>query len=321
MRKIRNAFTLVELLVVIAIIGILVALLLPAVQSAREAARRTQCSNQLKQIALATLNFENSHGNLPAGSRTIEPDVQGPYRSTWTVDILPQLEEQALHDLWVPEQGFSHDDNQALRETIVKTYICPSDLADELRSSPETGPGKNLLWAVGSYRANSGRSAGGSDGRKYWDEPRVNDISTTDMPSYWQGPMHVTVDNRTRQELVPVQLRKITDGTSKTLLVGERHTETHTSRRTFWAYAYTSYNQSSGFPESRVLIADYDRCVAIGPSGHNCKRGWGSLHPDIVQFAFCDGSVTNINLSVDMELFVASCTIQGEEIESLGSEN
>ena len=99
-RRRSPAFTLVELLVVIAIIGILVALLLPAIQAAREAARRTQCSSNLKQIGLAILNFESTNGALPAGSTNKNTKIGGPYYSTWTVDILPHLEQTSLYDRW-----------------------------------------------------------------------------------------------------------------------------------------------------------------------------------------------------------------------------
>jgi len=132
-----RGFTLVELLVVIAIIGILVALLLPAVQAAREAARRSQCMNNLRQIGLGVLNFEQSNGHLPAGSTTRTPQLSGPYYSTWSVDILPQLEQQAVYELWHPEAGFSRGINRALRETFLQVYLCPSDSGPVMERVPQ----------------------------------------------------------------------------------------------------------------------------------------------------------------------------------------
>ena len=132
-----RGFTLVELLVVIAIIGILVALLLPAIQAAREAARRNQCLNNLRQIGLGVLNFEQANGRLPAGSTTETPKLDGPYYSTWTVDILPQLEQQAVYDLWHPEAGFSRSINRALRETFLQVYLCPSDTGPVVERVPQ----------------------------------------------------------------------------------------------------------------------------------------------------------------------------------------
>jgi prepilin-type N-terminal cleavage/methylation domain-containing protein len=181
LRRHTHGFTLVELLVVIAIIGVLVALLLPAVQAAREAARRTQCANRLKQIGLAVLNFENSRTRLPAGSLS-RGGIGGPYHSTWSVDILPYLEKQSLYNLWNPEIAFSKGPNRILREAVVDSYLCPSDIQEELLIKPESGPGNKQLWAIGSYRANSGRSLG-SNGDQYWDNAMLNNISTDDVPS------------------------------------------------------------------------------------------------------------------------------------------
>src|SRR5690349_2864136 len=93
-------FTLVELLVVIAIIGILVAMLLPAIQAAREAARRSQCANNLKQIGIAILNFESTKKRLFFFKQKTAYEITGPYRTTWSIDILPYLEESGLYDIW-----------------------------------------------------------------------------------------------------------------------------------------------------------------------------------------------------------------------------
>jgi prepilin-type N-terminal cleavage/methylation domain-containing protein len=316
-------FTLVELLVVIAIIGILVALLLPAVQAAREAARRSQCTNNLKQIGLAALNYESSRRSLPPGSRTADNNYLGPYYATWSVEILPYMELQSLQDIWDPTVDFGAPTNKALRETTVEAYLCPTSKPEARIIVPDTG--SKELWAVSSYKANSGR-ARGSSSIEYWDEPRVDDVAKTRMPTSWQGPMHVTIEprvgyQRKRSELVPVKLRKISDGLSNTFLVGEYATASRPERNAFWAYAYSSYNQSGGFRESRTLLADYDRCLAIGGGGQDtCKRGWGSFHPGVIQFVLCDGSVTTIDEYISMDVFVAATTIQDGELETLAQQ-
>ncbi len=318
----KKAFTLVELLVVIAIIGVLVALLLPAVQAAREAARRIQCSSNLKQVGLAVLNYEQSRGKLPAGSTTKNLARIGPYFSTWSVDILPFLEQTTVYDLWNPELQLSHfTDNKILRETFISAYLCPSDINLNELARPETGPGSLWQWAPGSYRAMSGHSLG-AGGDHYWDNPDVHKVPDLVLPE-WRGAMHNIPLKGTItdpiQFLQPVELRQITDGTSNTFLVGEYHTLTRQDRRTLWAYAYTSYNQSSAFFESRTLLPDFEKCQTIGGGGsQTCKRGWGSMHSGgVVQFVFCDGSVHSISPDVDMELFVASATIQNEEVQTL----
>jgi hypothetical protein len=126
--------------------------------------------------------------------------------------------------------------------------------------------------------------------------------------------------NQVPQLSAPRALKQsqITDGTSKTRLVGEYMTRTNPRRRTLWAYAYTSFNQSSGIPESRTLIPDYQLCSNLPGGGcdgpDNCKRAWGSFHAGgIFQNVFCDGAVRSISEDVDVAVFVASCTIQGEE--------
>src|SRR5438132_1428634 len=127
--RIRNGFTLVELLVVIAIIGVLVALLLPAVQTAREAARRNQCANNLKQIGLGVFNYNDVHQVMPAGN----------YHSvfgSWLVHLLPYVEQQSLYAMYrndgmagYPNAGirYGSPENLPVTRTQLKVYTCPSD--------------------------------------------------------------------------------------------------------------------------------------------------------------------------------------------------
>jgi prepilin-type N-terminal cleavage/methylation domain-containing protein len=137
----RNAFTLVELLVVIAIIGILVGLLLPAVQAAREAARRMQCGNNLKQISLAMLNYESANKRLPAG-RTPAPAVHSAFAS-----MLPFMEQNAVYNSIDFSNTFSHVNNDLARGAFIPTLLCPSD---KINVIPIAG------WAGTNYRSNQG---------------------------------------------------------------------------------------------------------------------------------------------------------------------
>jgi len=316
MRMRREGFTLVELLVVITIIGILIALLLPAVQAAREAARRAQCANHLKQIALALHNYHAACGSLPHGNinRTAgncpgmeEPTVSYSTRfGNWLIAILPYMEQGALFDRYSLGDLNESAENQAVRETSVAAYLCPSDSAPRRAAVPATGPAAaaGAKYMPGSYRAVSGRS---DDGMNYLDSEMMYDFETKS-----RGPIHIVgVWGYDTESIAGIR-----DGTSNTLMVGESTTRTSTGYRTFWAYSFAYYTMSGATAQSRTLLGDFDRCVEIGGAGGDipCKRGWGGLHPSGMNFALCDGSVRFLADSIDMELLTGMATIAGGEL-------
>jgi prepilin-type N-terminal cleavage/methylation domain-containing protein len=163
--KRRQAFTLVELLVVIAIIGILVALLLPAVQAAREAARRAQCLNNLRQVGVAALNYENTRKALPPGSGYLRTDPKD-FRGTWVTRLFPFFEEQAIADQYdydeypdSPDSDADGKNNSVLAPKIlIKTLICPTDpvASNPILENRRQGAGSHNpvtaqgLWYTGS---------------------------------------------------------------------------------------------------------------------------------------------------------------------------
>ncbi len=265
----RRGFTLVELLVVIAIIGVLVALLLPAVQAAREAARRSSCANNLKQIGIAVHNYHDTYLVLPVGGVQPGSCCGTPSAAGWGIFILPFMEQKPLYDQYDFNTWNDQSRNTAntfVTTQFVKTYICPSDVNTNRLEKPASGPGSGLDYAPGSYRAVAGISDGDN-----WMDANEGDAYTNNNrgPIYTIGGTHNGMTG-SNHNFKGENLGGILDGTSNTLLAGEYHTRTQLRRRTFWAYTYTSFDQSHiivGQP--RALLPDYDRCDAIGGRGGN----------------------------------------------------
>jgi prepilin-type N-terminal cleavage/methylation domain-containing protein len=313
--RLRLGFTLVELLVVIAIIGILVALLLPAVQAAREAARRSSCSNNLKQIGLAIHNYHDTYKLLPPGNINCNGwpvcnnsvSIGQPWLTGWAIAILPHMEQQPLFDKYNQNYPNNHTSNVPVVQTFVEPYICPSDINTKATEVPDSGPHNNIRYAPGSYRAVSGvtQTAGGSN----WDETNPN-------PQTNKGPFHVVWNGFPNVE----NFASILDGTSNTLFVGEYHTRTVNRRRTFWAYTYTSYACSSVHRGSPTAfgIPDYDLCDNAPPAGagannNDCKRSFASFHPGGLNFCLGDASVRFIAKTIDRPILYGAATVQGQE--------
>ncbi len=279
------AFTLVELLVVIAIIGILVAMLLPAVQSAREASRRTQCLNNLKEMGLAVHSFHGIRKMLPS-SRACD------HKDTWLVQIMPYLEEKALGIQWKPGICF-YDQTPAMRETLVDVYLCPNrgrgrplviSTPDGLHSHP-TGPYPS---AYTDYAATSTTFTSDSTGDLTGQEQRKFD-----------GAMIYGDYNEKSQDLVITGMRsltsfkKITDGTSKTFLAGET--------TSYQAEKIAAYN------------GDFNWGWVINESepireGNAKSNSFGSDHPGVCNFALVDGSARSMSNQSDIKLLKALVT-------------
>ena len=313
MNKRATGFTLIELLVVIAIIGILIALLLPAVQSAREAARALQCHNNLKQIGLALQNYHEAAGTFPPGGVVEGLCCNTKSQTNWAISLLPYLEQETLHDQYNHKAYNEDPANAFIRNKMVSVYVCPSESETDVPSSPATGPGKNLTFMPGSYAAVTGRA----ESNAWWGNSNTTSPS---LPMRWRGVLH-TVGERGPTGVAGLKLgtesiRDIRDGTSSTLMIGERSVVVPHNRRTVWAYSYGQYNKSAAYAQTRTLLLDYDQCVEIGgPGGANpCKRGFSSYHPQGMHFLFCDGSVHAFSMKIDMTLFVEMATIAGKEV-------
>ncbi|MBN1854488.1 MAG: DUF1559 domain-containing protein [Pirellulales bacterium] len=220
-----RGFTLVELLVVIAIIGILVALLLPAVQAARESARRSECQNRIKQLGLSLQNYHSAHATFPP-SAYFDPSAGSPEWSrihypNWVILALPYIEEQALYDSFDFTVPISHDANRIPRGKMLTSMLCPSDQGYE---TPFSLPSEGENWARGNYGANgclgaysttwAGRSGAGPDA-EMWQHELTG------------GVMGANVSR---------SISQIIDGTSQTILLAELRIGLDASdRRGTWA--------------------------------------------------------------------------------------
>lgn len=212
----RRGFTLVELLVVIAIIGILVALLLPAVQAAREAARRTQCVNNLRQLSIAMHNFADSNGGLPPIAKFWDNDEMaafyqgsafGPYGGWyddhgWYIPLMPYIEEANLADLGNPDAPLSNPVNEAVRKAMVKAHECPSDIGLTRNEWPRAD------WARvrSNYVVNGGNTVYGQ-----------HNVGTAGRPF----PEFIEAGGGPFIPSEPGRFAKIIDGTSNTLMMSE----------------------------------------------------------------------------------------------------
>src|SRR5947207_4018726 len=342
----RRAFTLVELLVVIAIIGVLVALLLPAVQQAREAARRMTCVNNLKQIGIALHNHHDVKAYFPVGG--MQTGHNGtPCYTTWTIEILPFIEQQALYQQYRQDLLNTDPINRInVGQQRMVPYECPSDPVRFKLEPPASGPDTTNNWRHGSYRCVSG-ICGNILSYGAWDtfEPPLWPNNTLDKG--WRGVLHATSSayNGVAAQIVPdtsapsastaqlggpERFQNITDGTSNTLMVGECTFIDVTRRGTFWAYGYASYNESSICDESRQLTHKYGSPTptplpngtgCAGSPGRDadqkCKRSFGSLHNNMINFVMADGSVRAISYNADLSLLRPMASIEGGESNTL----
>ena len=334
-----RGFTLVELLVVIAIIGILVALLLPAIQAARESARRSGCINNLKQLSLACVNYESAQGALPYARKY---DIWDTY--TWVQLVLSQMEEQATYDnYWtLPQKGYEQTtpgpngpigDEARLRtarHAKLPPHYCPSDLTPQ--------PNEMDTRAFGFWRGNYRGCIGSGDMYGL-------SIDNTDPEPLGKGAFGVKqrqgVDEDSRERTEEVRFSQISDGTSKTLLLSEGMVPTvsgwggalgETIYGNMGGALFSTFNTPNSSSPDAVIgpcpdqLNDADfraPCVSIASvswwsqGGRRSHAAARSRHPGGVNVAMADGAVAFISDSIDLIVWRSAATRAGEESHSL----
>ncbi len=329
-KRIDRGFTLVELLVVIAIIALLIGLLMPAVQSVREAARQTQCRNNLKQIGIALASHSTRQSAFPAGAEYTGPvdDQSSPtatrdaVRLNWGIASLPMLEQQAMFDAYDNSLPNTSPTNLPVARTHLPVMTCPSDPHAGMWVVPsQISGGLDQGLAAGSYKGIAGK--GGINFYFDWSR-QVLFMPGTGVPYAARGPLHmVYVNNPDRREFAPVQPGHVRDGMSTTMLVGESMTIDSAGHRAngqaFWASGYHYESLAAAHAPSYTRLADYDRCLTLAGGIHNlCSRLIASTHPgDVFGVAMCDGSVHSMAATIDGSVFQALATIAGGEVAAL----
>ncbi|HEX5472961.1 MAG TPA: DUF1559 domain-containing protein [Lacipirellulaceae bacterium] len=292
----RPAFTLVELLLVIAIIGTLVALLMPAIQAARESARRASCMNNLKQIGVAITDYELTHKVFPPGAvwGRWDPPNKVRFQGSMLMYILPYMEEEAIFDAFDFKQ--LNTDGQTLPgtgtpigSTAVTSFICPSD---DLYHGTYGGRG------IFNYAASNGPT-------QLYDNPECScanpydptlQMAPIDNPQNYAGPF-TRLGVRTKAS-------QITDGLSNTIFVGEVRVGCSEHPQAGWAWT----KDGNGYYSTLIPI-NFDTCNVNAPDPCNRPCSWNtsvgfkSAHPGGAQFLFGDGSVHFLHESIDMKSY------------------
>lgn len=286
-------FTLIELLVVIAIIAILIALLLPAVQQAREAARRTQCRNNLKQIGLALHNYHASFNAFPIGHQYSgnfdgnPNNAEGGNGFGWTFYLLPYIEQAPLYLQFRPEFPLSNENfpqsndtpgsNRILAATVVPNMRCPSDVVPDAKDFGVAGnSGRMLPQATTSYKGSAGSFFNNSQGTEAMNQQRFNGLFYRDSR---------------------VRIRDIPDGTSNTLMAGEFTWNLSQATRMYGAVSAT-LGYAMGASNGLLSNAEFGINPPANSAGNILNSSWHSLHTGGALFLFADGDVRFISQNI-----------------------
>ena len=332
-RSKEHGFTLVELLVVITIIGILIALLLPAVQAAREAARRAQCTNHLKQLALGALGHEAANGFFPSGgwgpcwAGVPESGFGRRQPGGWIYSVLPYIEQQPLHDLGL---GVDNSATPKLSDCVLQAVGTPlSVLICPTRRNPVLYPhgnpgGQQYHYRLGDvqwpalagktdYAANGGTTADNTGDSSGFSGPTGYDAGNALTATQWLTSASHLLDTGVVCTHSAFTMADITDGASNTYLVGEKYVDPdhYTDGTQSWddqswdtgedwdTMRWTGHSASP--PTGSTFANDNQWFFPQQDTPGDDTRGmaFGSAHSNGFNMAFCDGSVQFMNYSID----------------------
>ena len=328
----RSAFTLVELLVVIAIIGVLVALLLPAVQAAREAARRSSCTNNMKQLGIAMHNHHDTFNRFPPGcARDQKPFGNasnqidgGGWGTSWKVYILPYIEQNNIYDKWVFDgnsSGYTHSTNMPLvNRVMIKTYRCPSTVFPDFYAASHNNGSIQMMTCytgiAGAYSSSAPFNNCGSGGSGYTAEDGALYANST------------------------VNMAALTDGTSNTIMVGEQSDHLRDANNQPIPGSYTAitsqgphgWTMGSGQKEvGKAYTERHFNCTTVqyninqrglpnsGGTGHNTGNNipLSSRHAGGCIVSMADGSSRFLSQTIELNVLLSACSGKDGQVVAL----
>jgi len=316
-------------LVVIAIIGVLVALLLPAIQAAREAARRVQCTSHLKQIGLAVQNFHDAKNRIPSSRRS--PDFD-----TWAAELWPYLEAGNSAAIWNPKQDY-FGQSEAARTAQIDVYLCPTRRAPPALSVSGDNPsatdgGAHFPGGVSDYAANAGDQSANAPFNDCQNDNGVDEPLRPTGPFIHGGNApnaknKIGVDDLSILPVVnTVSFRQVEDGLSNTFFVGEKHVPTDGLRGSYLGtnlardnsiYNPDSWNTSIRKGAHIHPLANPSNGNQNDDATRQWRKSFGSWHPSICQFAYGDGSVHQISVNIDPCMLGHFCNIADGHVHNL----
>ena len=296
--KKRVGFTLVELLVVIAIIGILIGMLLPAVQQVREAARRASCQNNMRQLGIGLHNYEGVYGVFPAGSN-FSPFGAAQDRGSILIRILPFIEQGGLFDLFdlnaQPDFQLGPD-GLHLASNVISTFICPSFSGPSTYPSTVTGTHQRATFCYSASKGPTAHNNSPSNSCNLWSAWNALALAPYNVTDNFAGVFH------RRGERIP--LSRIYDGTSNTILFGEVLPSCSWHIQRGWAHTNNGQGMTSTLiPINWINDNQSHPSGCYRPGNWNAEFGFKSEHPGGVMILMGDASVHFLTETVDFQLF------------------